>query len=183
MKKLIFILLLLLSVGAMAQAMDTTLVVDAQGDTVGLVYKKGEHPVIPEEYDIILSPIDSVAYYEEQITKLMFSGVLNATVGAFLLPTGVAGAVALTVLLSGHNDAGYAIGVGVFVLPAYGLSALVAGLGYYWLKGGMQSFDKARAYEESLDAYVKKQSSVALQFVPVVDPVNKSLGGVLAMNF
>lgn len=30
-KKLIFILLLLLSVGAMAQAMDTTLVVDAQG--------------------------------------------------------------------------------------------------------------------------------------------------------
>lgn len=180
MKKLIFILLLLLSVGAMAQTMDTTLVVDAQGDTVGLVYKKGEHPVIPEEYDIILSPIDSVAYYEEQITKLMFSGVLNATVGAFLLPTGVAGAIALTVLL---NDTGYAIGVGALVLPAYGLSALVAGLGYYWLKGGMQSFDKARAYEESLDAYVKKQSSVALQFVPVVDPVNKSLGGVLAMNF
>lgn len=34
-KKLIFILLLLLSVGAMAQTMDTTLVVDAQGDTVG----------------------------------------------------------------------------------------------------------------------------------------------------
>ncbi len=172
----------LLSVSVFAQEKDTTLVLDAQGDTVGLVYKKGEHPVIPEEYDIILSPIDSVAYYEEQINKLMFSGVLNATVGAFLLPTGVVGAVALTVLLSSYN-AGYAIGVGVLVLPAYGLSALVAGLGYYWLKDGMQSFDKARAYEESLDAYVKKQSSVALQFVPVVDPVNKSLGGVLAMNF
>lgn len=55
MIRLIIALCVLLSVGVFASEgstavqMDTTYVVTAEGDTVGLVHRRGEYPIVPDE--------------------------------------------------------------------------------------------------------------------------------------
>lgn len=181
MKKLIFILLLLLSVGAMAQTMDTTLVVDAQGDTVGLIHTKGETPYFSEEYSLVT---DSVGVYRWEVAKGIAGGILEAAGGCILLPAGIYGTYTiLSWLGSGSVGGGYAIGLGAFIIPGLVLTAGVAVLGGELFVVSINSFVSAHKNRIKLKKYREKQNDLAVSFVPVIDPVNKVMGANLAFNF
>lgn len=53
MKKLLASLVMFLAVASFAVEMDTLFVVNAEGETIGLVYEKGSVPVIPDDLGIV----------------------------------------------------------------------------------------------------------------------------------
>lgn len=248
MKKLIFALGVLFSVNAFAQEMDTTYAVTDDGETVGLVHKRGEIPVVPEGMKLVdeasvaetaeqpvaesveqpavepvvedvyeddfagdfaeapapqavrvnrddysknprfknlYAQVDSIAYYQDLVDRYTQSGNKMKLAGTSLLVGGVfAGAVGILMMYASDNQDDIDEGIGMFlsgyVFTIAGVGAATTGIVLKAVGGSKTR--KARRYNEKLMDY-KERNEVSLKVAPVVNPVKKSLGGALALNF
>ena len=135
--------------------------------------------------------IDSALYYDSLAARLQFEGdslmdEATSSIGFGLL-MGVVGGVG-TIWSTGHSGSleggGVAvviIGVPSGILLIGGVFAIFEGIGL-GVKSDMR-IRKAEEYRNSAGQYRTKSQQVKVDFVPLVDPFNKSVGGLLALNF
>lgn len=198
-----FLLVLFISVGAFAQEMDTTYAMDQNGEIYALVYDKGNEPIIPEglylidvrfgNEDKIVSPeiipeakeVDSLTYYQDLVDQNSEKALrYNKTGNILLASSGIALVLSSIMII----DAGSAPGapgileligglcIGSTILPL-GVTGLV-----FKIMGNSNGFE-ASTYQDKLDSYKQKNSVVKLDIVPVVNPVNRTIGGNFALVF
>lgn len=204
MKQLLVALFLFFSAGAFAQDLDTLYAIDPSGETVALVFEKGNEPVIPEgmrliefrlgNEDKIVTPeiitdeaeIDSIAYYQnlidlnnEKDKRYNNTGniLLGSSGAAFLLGT----MMLVDAINGGSGGLGILEAIGGLCLEGVVLPLGVAGL-IFKLVGSSKGGDAAE-YQRNLDSYKQKNSVVKLDIVPVVNPVNRTIGGNFALVF
>lgn len=243
MKKLLLALSMVFSVSAFAQEisygneMDTTYAITDDGETVGLIHRKGEIPIVPEGMRLVdeasvaetaeqpvaeaveqpaVEPVvdddmdapvpqavrvgqtdysknerfknlfattDSVAYYQDMVDRYNRAAQRRRTTSKWLMiGGGIAAAVGTVILLSDMSD-DYVSGdgVGFFVLGnVVGTGALISGV--FVSRSAKTRQLKALEYEEKLMSY-KNRHVYALGVSPLVNPLNKSLGGAMTLNF
>lgn len=203
MKKLILSLCFLFATVAFADELDTTYVVSASGDTIGIIHKKGEVPVLPRKIqgDVVsvgnsassegeagvlvdkkalaAQYADSVAYYRDRVNEILVKVKARQTytwigmgVGSALLLAGI--------WLNGKNFEGTSKSIVVFV-NLLGVGTFVTGT-VIGLRGNHLK-ERAVRYMKKRDSFMELLDMYSLDVVPVVDPVNKSLGGMLALSF
>ena len=195
---------------ANAQEMDTTFVVNEQGQTVGIIHEKGTIPVIPQQQQtdeqipqeqamqpapqqMQANPVDSydsTAYYLDLIQQYTESGNKIRKVGKGLMfGGGIGAAVGLGLILAATsscdddspcNMEGYGA-IGVVMLFT-GLP--VFGVGTIVKMVGSGKIRRALRYEDRLNKYkMRQQYSLRLRFDPLINPINKKAGANLAMEF
>lgn len=243
MKKILLALCMVLSVCAFAQEtsfageMDTTYAITDDGETVGLIHRKGEIPIVPEgmrlvdeasvaetaeqpvaepveqpvdepvvdddmdapvpqavrvgqtdyskneRFKNLFATTDSIAYYQDMVDRYNRAAQRRRTTSKWLMiGGGIAAAVGTVILLSDMSD-DYVSGdgVGFFVLGnVVGAGALISGV--FVSRSAKTRQLKALEYEEKLMSY-KNRHVYALGVSPLVNPVNKSLGGAMTLNF
>lgn len=126
---------------------------------------------------------DSVAYYQDMANRYNRAAQRRRTTSKWLMiGGGIAAAVGTMILLSdGSDDYISGDGVGFFVLGnVVGAGALVSGV--FVSRAAKTRQLKALEYEEKLKSY-QNRHTFALGVSPVVNPVNKSLGGALSLTF
>lgn len=243
MKKILLALCMVFSVCTFAQEtsfageMDTTYAITDDGETVGLIHRKGEIPIVPEgmrlvdeasvaetaeqpvaepveqpvdepvvdddmdapvpqavrvgqtdyskneRFKNLFATTDSVAYYQDMVDRYNRAAQRRRTTSKWLMiGGGIAAAVGTVILLSDMSD-DYVSGdgVGFFVLGnVVGAGALISGV--FVSRSAKTRQLKALEYEEKLMSY-KNRQVYALGVSPLVNPVNKSLGGAVTLNF
>ena len=193
MKHIILFIALFGVLLANAQEMDTTFVVNEQGQTVGIIHEKGTVPVMPQQQQAAqpvqmqAAPVqqanpafgyDSTAYYMDMINVYT-----EAAVGVGMLVVGAQescdeDAWGRETCTSNSDELA---GTGAFVMIG---GALVFGAGTIVKIVGSSKIRRARRYEDRLQKYkMRQQSSLKLRFDPLIDPINKQVGGNLALNF
>lgn len=201
----LIIIALFLTLATFAQKMDTTFVVNEQGQTVGIIHEKGTVPTLPKAAPATAPATDpfatdSTQYYQDLIetntrlansrrnvgNKMMLSGGIGAAAGAVIMFAGL-----LQVPLCDDDDdddgckasnAATALIATGYILSLDGAIAFTTGL---ILKiNGNSKQRRANRYKESLDLYnLRKQHSLKMQISPMVNPYNGSLGSRLSLNF
>ena len=185
---------------ANAQEMDTTFVVNEQGQTVGIIHEKGTVPVIPQQQatapvaqqqPAVMLEADSTAYYESMIDKYTQSGNSTRRAGkGMMLGGGIGAAVGLLMLVgacsdddenSNNNCNSTLASTGLLLMFS---GATVFGIGTIVKIVGSSKIRRARRYEDRFQKYrMRQQYSMKLRFDPLIDPINKQVGGNLALNF
>ena len=203
---------------AHAQEMDTTFVVNEQGQTVGIIHEKGTVPVIPQQQNGPQDPsmqqamqpqpqpqpqpaplfeADSTAYYQSLIEQYTTSGNKTRRTGKIMmLSGGIGAAVGLGLLAIGAQEScdtdawgnetctsnsDELAGSGAIVMIG---GAVVFGVGTIVKMVGSSKIRKARRYEDRLLKHqLRRQYSMKMRFDPLIDPINKSVGGNLALQF
>lgn len=200
----LIIIALFLALAAFAQEMDTTFVVNEQGQTVGIIHEKGTVPTMPQTAPTVAPATDpfatdSTQYYQDLIEtntrlansrrnvgkKMMLTGGIGAAVGGAIMFAGL-----LQVPLCDEDDddgceasntatALFSIG---YLLALDGAIAFTTGF-ILKINGGSKQ-RRANRYKESLDLYnLRKQHSLKMQISPMINPYNGSLGSRLSLNF
>lgn len=185
---------------ANAQEMDTTFVVNEQGQTVGIIHEKGTVPVIPQQQatapvaqqqPAVMLEADSTAYYESMIDKYTQSGNSTRRAGkGMMLGGGIGAAVGLLMLVgacsdddedSNNNCNSTLASTGLLLMFS---GATVFGIGTIVKIVGSSKIRRARRYEDRFQKYrMRQQYSMKLRFDPLIDPINKQVGGNLALDF
>lgn len=135
--------------------------------------------------------IDSAVYYDSLAARLQFEGdsLMNEATSSigFGLLMGVVGGIG-TIWSTGHSGSLEGGGVAVVIvgipsgiLLIGGVFAIFEGIGI-GAKSDMR-IRKAEEYRNSAGQYRTNSQQVKVDFVPLVDPVNKSVGGLLALGF
>lgn len=200
----LIIIALFLALASFAQEMDTTFVVNEQGQTVGIIHEKGTVPTLPKAAPTAVPAtdpfaIDSTAYYQDLIEtntrlgntrrnvgkKMMLSGGIGAAVGGAIMFAGL-----LQVPLCDEDDddgceaSNTAMGLFYtgYILALDGAIAFTTG---FILKiKGSSKLRRANRYRETLDQYnLRRQYSLKMQISPMVNPYNGALGSRLSLNF
>lgn len=183
------VLALLFSAGAFAQDLDTTFFVSAKGDTVGVIHKKGEVPLLPGELATTsqkntpasvfakFNYADSVAYYRELVDKDLASGKACEMYGTIGLAVGAVAIIAGVALIK-KNPENDVHGV---VIGSLGVVAFVTSSIFY-IKGGHR-LKRAGRNMKKRDRFKEFLSEVNLSVAPAILPLEKSLGGNLALSF
>jgi hypothetical protein len=125
MKRLILFLAIFGVLLANAQEMDTTFVVNGQGQTIGVIHEKGTVPVIPQQQPMPqqqqypvqqMQPqmqyqanpafdVDSTAYYQSQVERFTQTGnKLNRAGIGLMIGGGIGTAIGLAMFISGVNE-------------------------------------------------------------------------------
>lgn len=125
MKKSLFFLIFLLTFGAFAQEMDTTFVVNQNGETIGIIHKRGEAPVIPSNIssanamapapvatqvpmDQSVNYADSVTYYQRLAEESTISGhKLRSAGSGLMIGGGIGTGVGIGLLIAGLSTETY----------------------------------------------------------------------------
>ena len=185
---------------ANAQEMDTTFVVNEQGQTVGIIHEKGTVPVIPQQQatapvaqqqPAVMLEADSTAYYESMIDKYTQSGNSTRRAGkGMMLGGGIGAAVGLLMIVgacsdddenSNNNCNSTLASTGLLLMFS---GATVFGIGTIVKIVGSSKIRRARRYEDRFQKYrMRQQYSMKLRFDPLIDPINKQVGGNLALDF
>ena len=185
---------------ANAQEMDTTFVVNEQGQTVGIIHEKGTVPVIPQQQatapvaqqqPAVMLEADSTAYYESMIDKYTQSGNSTRRAGkGMMLGGGIGAAVGLLMIVgacsdddedSNNNCNSTLVSTGLLLMFS---GATVFGIGTIVKIVGSSKIRRARRYEDRFQKYrMRQQYSMKLRFDPLIDPINKQVGGNLALDF
>ncbi|MCQ2125296.1 MAG: hypothetical protein MJZ25_14045 [Fibrobacter sp.] len=209
MKRLVLIFCLLFSVCAFAQEMDTTFVVTADGDTVGLVHKKGEYPVVPDKFlgrmkqgvAPELTPVqksaqkaveaesrlnetyvDSIKYYQALVDQYNSEGRIRLYLGWCGIFAGLAVmAVGNDISSSGESRTGKPSEMWANFALCGGLGISIAG--FVVRSMGARRLEKAEEYTRTRDMYKRYGSRISVSVAPVVNPISKALGGNLALSF
>lgn len=199
--------LLLFVLGAFvvhAQEMDTTYIINEQGQTIGLIHEKGTVPVVydapvVDKKKASVSQTDSVAYYQDLVNRYTQSGLKKRSVGhGMMIGGGVGMAIGAGLMLfsaaqsSNYCDeyehdctdrefdnfmqflAGYGLLVGGGVVFAVGTTLKIV---------GGAKLRRAQRYQESLDRYIIRQHTVNLRVDPMFNPVTGALGSRFALEF
>ena len=221
---------------ANAQEMDTTYIINEQGQTVGIIHEKGTVPVMPQQQatqpiqqeQTAAQPVqqeqlatpqavrqgeqpqqlqtnstqqanaafgpDSTMYYQTLIDKYTRSGNKTRKIGkGMMLGGGIGAGVGLLLLTSasatkcdrydneckddmeGMSDAGALLLLG---------GGAVLGTGIVIKIVGGSKLRKANRYTDMLTKHqMRRQYSMKLRFDPLINPIKKSVGGNLAMEF
>ncbi|MBQ3714685.1 MAG: hypothetical protein II892_03755 [Fibrobacter sp.] len=196
---------------ANAQEMDTTFVVNEQGQTIGVIHEKGTVPVIPQQQqtnDQIQVPpaqqanpafgYDSTEFYMGMINKYTESGNKTRRIGkGMMLGGGIGAGLGLILFAIGAQEGSCdtdAYGNETCQVKSDGLAATgvivmitgasVFGAGTIVKLIGSSKIRRAIRYEDRLQKYkMKQQYSMKLRFDPLIDPINKKAGANLAMEF
>ena len=208
---------------ANAQEMDTTFVVNEQGQTVGIIHEKGTVPVMPQQqqideqapqYPVQQYPAqqpqqqqtysaqqanaafgpDSTMYYQSLIDKYTISGNKTRRAGKIMMITGgiAAGVGVLFISAASETKCGNydeECEEGVDNLNGAGALLLLGG-GAVFTTGlilkivGGSKLRKANRYSDMLAKHqMRRQYSMKLHFDPLVNPIKKTVGGTLALDF
>lgn len=134
--------------------------------------------------------IDSAVYYDSLAARLQLEGdsLMNeatSSIGFGLLMGVVGGIGTIWSFGSGGSLEGGA-GVVVILIPSAcilvgGVLGIAEGIGL-GVKSDMR-IRKAEEYRNTAGRYRTKPQHVKVDFVPLVDPFNKAVGGMLALNF
>ena len=135
--------------------------------------------------------IDSALYYDSLAARLQYEGdsLLNEATSSigFGLLMGVVGGIGTIWSFSaggsleGGGAAVVIIGVPSVFLLLGGVMGVAGGIGA-GAKGDMK-IKKSEEYRNTAEQYRTRSQQVSVDFVPLVDPVNKSVGGLLALGF
>ena len=204
MRMLVLLLFVIGVFVANAQEMDTTYIINGQGQTIGLIHEKGTVPVVynapvVDKGKAAASQSDSVAYYQDLVNRYTQSGLKKSSTGhGMMIGGGVGMAIGAGLMLysaqrsSSHCDsyehncsdrefdnfmgflAGYGLLVGGGVVFAVGTTLKIV---------GGAKLRKARRYQESLDRYVIGHQMVSLRVEPLFNPVTGTVGSQLALGF
>ena len=215
---------------ANAQEMDTTYIINEQGQTVGIIHEKGTIPVMPQQQaaqpaqPVAAQPAqqeqlaapqavrqdqqveeptqqanaffgpDSTMYYQTLIDRYTRSGNKLRRAGkGMMIGGGIGAGVGLLLLASasatdcdrydneckddmeGMSDAGALLLLG---------GGAVFGTGIVIKIVGGSKLRKANRYTDMLTKHqMRRQYSMKLRFDPLINPIKKSVGGNLAMEF
>ncbi|MBO7105605.1 MAG: hypothetical protein J6W22_09050 [Fibrobacter sp.] len=215
---------------ANAQEMDTTYIINEQGQTVGIIHEKGTIPVMPQQQaaqpaqPVAAQPAqqeqlaapqavrqdqqveeptqqanaffgpDSTMYYQTLIDRYTRSGNKLRRAGkGMMIGGGIGTGVGLLLLASasatdcdrydneckddmeGMSDAGALLLLG---------GGAVFGTGIVIKIVGGSKLRKANRYTDMLTKHqMRRQYSMKLRFDPLINPIKKSVGGNLAMEF
>lgn len=212
MKNILCIFLFLFAVSAFAQEMDTTYMVRATGDTIGLIHKRGELPIVPPELqqeqlqvvpqagsvqqDIPQYSMDSLAYYQALADKYITSGnKMRSTGKGLMLGGGLGAGLGLMLMLVGASDTETdyygdeemtSSGEMTFFLGYILLISMpemfVAGIVVKSI--GNHRIRRGRIYNEKTRYFQNVGNAFAtLRVQPVINPITGSVGGNLAFNF
>jgi hypothetical protein len=196
---------------ANAQEMDTTFVINEQGQTVGIIHEKGTVPVIPQQQYPAqqmqpqqlppqMNPafaFDSTVYYQSIIDNYITSGnKLRKAGNGMMIGGGIGTGVGLFMFLIGmsqietcndYDDNGCDDDGAVMLVAGYlgmlvGIPVFATGLTLKIFGGA--KLRKADRYNGILARYqMRRQYSLKLRAAPQFNPVNNSLGGKLALDF
>ena len=201
------LILLLLTLGvfvANAQEMDTTYIINEQGQTVGLIHEKGTVPVVynapvVDMKNTSVSQSDSVAYYQNLVNRYTQSGLKKRSTGhGMMIGGGVGIAIGAGLMLyssarsSSYCDsyehdcsdrdfdnfmgfiAGYGLLIGGGVVFAVGTTLKIV---------GGAKLRRAERYDEALKRYLARRQALNLRVDPVFNPVTGALGSRFALDF
>ena len=204
MKRLVLFLALFGVLLAHAQEMDTTYVINEQGQTIGIIHAKGTTPVMMPQQQAPAQPMiaqpqvqtwppqanpafgepDSTAFYQSLINRYMESGNhLRSTGKAMMLSGGIATPVCFVLMLAaaGSNDET------VFLIGYMGTLAGIAifSTGLTLKIIGSSKLRKANRYNDRLMRHQMRRQyySMNLHLNPIIDPINNNIGGALALEF
>lgn len=135
--------------------------------------------------------IDSAVYYDSLAARLQLEGdsLMNeatSSIGFGLLMGVVGGIGTIWSFGSGGSLEGGGVAVVIVMIPSVilltgGVLGIAEGIGL-GVKSDMR-IRKAEEYRNTAGRYRTKPQHVKVDFVPLVDPFNKSVGGMLALNF
>lgn len=135
--------------------------------------------------------IDSAVYYDSLAARLQLEGdsLMNeatSSIGFGLLMGVVGGIGTIWSFGSGGSLEGGGVAVVIVMIPSVilltgGVLGIAEGIGL-GVKSDMR-IRKAEEYRNTAGRYRTKPQQVKVDFVPLVDPFNKSVGGMLALNF
>lgn len=212
---------------ANAQEMDTTYIINEQGQTVGIIHEKGTVPVMPQQQatqpiqqeQTAAQPVqqeqlatpqavrqgeqpqqlqtnstqqanaafgpDSTMYYQTLIDKYTRSGNKTRKIGkGMMLGGGIGAAVGVLLVLYADGtkeEIQTTSDTGVLLLLGGG-AVFTTGL-ILKIVGGSK-LRKANRYSDMLAKHqMRRQYSMKLHFDPLVNPIKKTVGGTLALDF
>ena len=211
---------------ANAQEMDTTYIINEQGQTVGIIHEKGTVPVMPQQQatqpiqqeQTAAQPVqqeqlatpqavrqgeqpqqqtnstqqanaafgpDSTMYYQTLIDKYTRSGNKTRKIGkGMMLGGGIGAAVGVLLVLYADGtkeEIQTTSDTGVLLLLGGG-AVFTTGL-ILKIVGGSK-LRKANHYSDMLAKHqMRRQYSMKLHFDPLVNPIKKTVGGTLALDF
>ena len=200
------LILLLFVFGAFvvhAQEMDTTYIINEQGQTIGLIHEKGTVPVVYNapvvDKNLSASQSDSVAYYQDLVNRYTQSGLKKRSTGhGMMIGGGVGIAIGAGLMLyssarsSSYCDsyehdcsdrdfdnfmqfiAGYGLLVGGGVVFAVGTTLKIV---------GGAKLRRAERYDEALKRYLVRRQALNLRVDPLLNPVTGALGSRFALEF
>ena len=211
MKKLILFLVIFGAFLAHAQEMDTTYVVNEQGQTVGIIHEKGTIPVVakPQQYPVQQQypaqpnpafAFDSTLYYQSLIDRYSTSGNRFRRVGnGMMIGGGIGAGFGLFLFIVGmsqidycddysynddgcDNDEGVLAALSGYILMIGGVTVFTVGVPLK-IVGGAKLRRADRYHDILLKYQMRRQYSLKLRAAPMIDPINNSLGGKLALDF
>ena len=130
------------------------------------------------------APFDSARYYGALADKFLAFGHEDRLFGKRLMMIGgiTCGVSVPILLISLKSYYGKPIFIAGAVTLAVGTLMLPVGIGYKI--SGSADIRRGERFRKQLDLYNQRKShSVSLRMAPLIDPFNKSMGGLLALNF
>ena len=205
MKIAICFFVLLFTLLAQAQEMDTTYVIDEQGRTIGLIHEKGTVPKIApvaapaptlQNPEPVSTSVDSAAYYQNLVERYTLSGEKKRRVGNGMMIGGGVGLL-LGVLMMvdaaegedrcGNDDYGCNDEEFLEFFTGYGVAiagGVVFGVGVTLKIVGGAKLRRAARYRESLERYNSRRlQALEFRLEPSINPYNGSYGSKLSLSF
>lgn len=204
MRVLALFLLVFGVLACIAQEMDTTYIINEQGQTVGLIHEKGTVPVVynapvVDMKNPSVSQSDSVAYYQNLVNRYTQSGLKKRSTGhGMMIGGGVGMAIGLGLMLysagrsSSYCDsyehdcsdrdfdnfmgfiAGYGLLIGGGVVFAVGTTLKIV---------GGAKLRRAERYDEALKRYLARRQVLSFRVNPLLNPLTGTLGSRLTLDF
>ena len=193
---------------AQAQEMDTTYVINEQGQTIGIIHEKGTIPVLPQQQPaqpVAVQPgyaapqpmqaqqipqqanpafgVDSTAYYQSIIDRYTRSArTLRHTGNGMVIGGSIAAPLCLYLMLLGlvNDNADMA----AFSYLGAIAGGAVLGTGIALKIVGNVKLRKAGRYQKILSQHMmRRQYSMKLHVNPFINPINNNAGAQLALEF
>lgn len=213
MKPILLILAIFGAVLLHAQEMDTTFVVNEQGQTIGIIHEKGTIPVLPKaapamapvtalppqpapQYATSPYDFDSTAFYLNQIEAYTRLGESKRRIGnGMMIGGGIGFAAGVVLLFAGVAsldcnedtcDDSNDAGAAMYLTGLLAASAgeVIFVIGVVNKFVGSSKLRRANLYRQSLDLYnIRKQHSLKFGVSPIINPYNGAFGSKLALNF
>ena len=198
------IIALFLALAAFAQEMDTTFVVNEQGQTIGIIHEKGTIPALPKAapayaYSAQQDSLD--AYYLKKAERSTHIGRRYKGMStAFFIAGGIGLAVNIPIFVySAHRDYEYTkeqkrknpdyepptdadpVPFFSFIGAGVGVGFLVAGTIFYFT--GSKKLRNAEFFKKKISTYQNNGESVSLEILPTFNPIHQAFGGNLLLEF
>lgn len=129
--------------------------------------------------------VDSIEYYQDLVDRYTHSGLRTRKVGTGLMVGGcIATLVGTLMVIEGDENDDVYSGIGEVLTGSFlvvaGASVFTTGIVFKTIGGS--KLRKAQRYEEKLESY-RDRHTFALNVAPMINPVNGTFGGSMALSF